>query len=40
MSNLNSDDFKTPNQLSEILILKIEILSEFQNKTNGEIIGF
>ena len=35
MSNLNSADFTTPNsQSSEILILKIEMLLEFQNKTN------
>ena len=27
-------------QSSEILILKIEMLLEFQNKTNIEIIGF
>ena len=40
ISNLNSADFTTPNQSSEILILKIEILLEFQNKSNGEIIGF
>ena len=40
MSNLNSADFTTPNQLSEISILKIEMLLEFQNKTNIEIIGF
>ena len=38
LSNLNSAYFKTPNQLSEILILKIEILLEFQNKRNGKII--
>ena len=40
ISNLNSADFTTPNQSSEILILKIEMLLEFQNKTNSEIIGF
>ena len=40
ISNLNSADFTTPNQSSEILILKIEMLLEFQNKRNGEIIGF
>ena len=40
MSNLNSADFTTPNQSSEILILKIEMLLEFQNKTNIGIIGF
>ena len=38
ISNLNSADFTTPNQSSEILILKIEMLFEFQNKRNGEII--
>ena len=38
--NLNSADFTTPNQSSEILILKIEMLLEFQNKRNSEIIGF
>ena len=38
--NLNSADFITPNQSLEILILKIEMLLEFQNKTNREIIGF
>ena len=32
--------FTTPNQWSEILILKIEMLLEFQNKSNSEIIGF
>ena len=37
ISNLNSVDFTTPNQ---ILILKIEMLLEFQNKKNSEIIGF
>ena len=40
ISNLNSGDFTTPNQSSEILILKIEILLEFQNKRNNEITGF
>ena len=34
MSNLNSADFTAPNQSSEILILKIEMLLEFQNMTN------
>ena len=34
MLNLNSADFTTPNQSSEILILKTEMLLEFQNKTN------
>ena len=36
MSNLNSADFTT--QSSEILILKIESLLEFQNKANIETI--
>ena len=40
ISNLNSADFATPNQSSVILILNIEMLLEFQNKWNGEIIGF
>ena len=40
ISNLTSADFTTPNQSTEILILKIEMLLEFQNKTNSEIIGF
>ena len=40
ISNLNSADFTTRNQSSEILILKIEMLLEFQNKRNSEIIGF
>ena len=40
ISNLNSVDFTTPNQPSEILILKIEMLLEFQNKRNNKIIGF
>ena len=40
MSNLNSADFTTPNQSSEILILKIEMLLEFQNKVNSEFIEF
>ena len=40
MSNLNSADFTTPNQSSDILIRKIEMVLEFQNKTNIEIIGF
>ena len=40
ISNLNSADFATPNRSSEILILKIEMLLEFQNKRNGEIIWF
>ena len=40
MSNLNSSDFTTPNsQSSEILILKIEMLLEFQNKTNIKLFG-
>ena len=38
MSNLNSSDFTIPKQPSEILILKIEMLLEFQNKTNTEVI--
>ena len=40
MLNLNSADFTTPKKSSKILILKIEILLEFQNMTNIEIIGF
>ena len=40
ISNLNSADFTTSNQSSEILILKIEMLLEFQNKRNSEIIAF
>ena len=40
MSNLNSADFTTPNQSSEIVILKIEMLLEFQNKANSEFIEF
>ena len=40
ISNWNSADFTIPDQSSEILILKIEILLEFQNKRNSEIIGF
>ena len=32
--------FHNTKQSSEILILKIEMLLEFQNKTNTEIIGF
>ena len=39
ISNLNSADFTTPNQSRESLVLKIEILLQFQNKTNSEIIG-
>ena len=39
ISNLNSADLTTPNQSPEILILKTEMLLEFQNKKNGEIIG-
>ena len=38
MSNLNSANFTTPDQSPEILILKTEMLLEFQNKTNSEII--
>ena len=40
ISNLNSADFITPNQPSVILILKIEMKLEYQNKRNSEIIGF
>ena len=40
MSNLHSANFTTRNQSPENLILKIEMLLEFQNKTNIEIIGF
>ena len=40
ISNLNSADFTTSDQSSEILILKIDMLLEFQNKRNSEIIGF
>ena len=40
ISNLNSADFTTPNQLSEILFLKTEMLLEFQNKTNSDIFAF
>ena len=40
ISNLNSADFTTPNQSFDILFLKIEMLLEFQNKTNSETIGF
>ena len=40
ISNLTSADFTSPNQSSEILILKIEMPLEFQNKRNSEIIGF
>ena len=40
MLNLNSAHFTKPNQLSEISILKTEILLEFQNKANIEIIRF
>ena len=38
MSNLNSADLTTSNQSSEILILKIEMLLEFQNNTNIEMM--
>ena len=38
ISSLNSADFTTQNQSSEILILKIEMLLEFQINTNNEII--
>ena len=37
MSNLNWPDFTTTRQLSDILILKIEML-EFQDEKNIEII--
>ena len=38
-SNLNSADFAAPNILiPEILILEIETLLEFQNKTNIEMM--
>ena len=40
ISNLNSADFIKSNQSSEILILKLEMVFEFQNKRNNEIIGF
>ena len=40
MSNLNWADFTIPNQSSEISVLKIEMLLEFQNKTSIGIIGF
>ena len=40
MLNLNSSDFATPNSHHRILIVKIEMLLEFQSKTNIEIIGF
>ena len=40
MSNLNSADFTALNQSSEISILKIDMLLEFQNKANNEFIEF
>ena len=41
MSNLNSADLtNNTKQSSKIFILKIEMLLEFQKKTNIEIIGF
>ena len=40
MVNLNSANFITPNESSEIVILKIEMLLEFQNKGNSEFIEF
>ena len=40
ISNLNSVGLTTPNCSSEILILKMEMLVEFQNDRNSEIIGF
>ena len=39
MSNLPSADSTTTRQASDILILKIEMLLEFQDKKNIEIIG-
>ena len=40
ISNLNSAVFTTPNQSSEILFLKTEMLLEFESKTNSDIIAF
>ena len=40
MSNLNSADSTASDLLSGILILKLEMLLEFQSKTSNEIIGF
>ena len=40
MSNLNSAGFTTLNQSSKIVILKIEMLLEFQNKASSEVIEF
>ena len=39
MSNLPSADSTTTRQSSDILILKIEMLLEFQDNKNIEIIG-
>ena len=40
MSNLNSADFTTLNKSSEIVILEIEMLLEFQKNANSEFIEF
>ena len=40
MSNLTSAFFRCTKQSSEILILKTEILLDFQRKTNIETTGF
>ena len=40
MLNLNSADFTTSNQSSDIVILKTEMLLEFQNKVNSEFTEF
>ena len=40
MSNLNSAAFIASNQSSEIAILKIDMLLEFQKKANSEFIEF
>ena len=39
-AEFESPDFTTPNQSSEIVILEIEMLLEFQNKANSEFIEF
>ena len=39
VSNLNSADFTTLNQSSEISILKIEILLEFQKRLIVKLLG-
>ena len=39
-ANLTSAHFATTRRSSEILILKIEMLLEFQDKKNIEIIGY